>query len=271
MAWFEAACVAVIGLTLAAMARTRPVDQLLRDYAVLAVAAWIGEESCVAWYDFYHYAPAWHVRLDRVPVLVPLIWPLVILSARQVTRALRPGRGVGRAIAVGAVVAFDASLVEVIAVRAKLWGWAEPGHLGVPVIGILGWGFFAMTADLVLQQRWRWRRLALIVAAPAGAHLLILASWWGLFRWTVRGDLGDSSVAAVLVIGALATLWVARRRAAGYAIPLETALPRVTAAVLFLILLLTTAPADLRLWLHVVALSVPYTWASNFAPSPTRS
>lgn len=264
---FELACVAIIFLTIATMARIRPLTELIGDYLALALAAWIGEESCVALYEFYFYSPEWHVRVDHVPILVPLIWPLVILSARQVATALFAGEGVRRALLVGAIVAFDASLVEVVAVRADLWWWAEPGHLEVPIIGMLGWGFFAFAADWLLSQRLRWRHALVVVAAPAFAHLLILASWWALFRWTVRGDLGDASLVAMLSIGAVATFVIARRRAAGHLIPLSTVTPRIVAAGLFIVLLVTTAPADARLWLHVLALSVPYTWASEFRPT----
>ncbi len=105
-----------------------------------------------------------------------------------------------RPLIVGAVVAFDASLVEVVAVRAGLWSWAEPGHLGVPLIGMLGWGYFAIGADAALG---RGRRLAAVVAAPAAAHALIQLTWWGAFRWGLRRDLGSASVAGMAVIGVL--------------------------------------------------------------------
>src|SRR5438477_648524 len=106
---FEVACAGVVVLTLALMARARPIAALAVEYAALAAAAWIGEEGCVALYGFYGYAAGWHGRIDRVPLLVPLIWPLVILSARDVVSSLWPALAGGRrAFAVGAVVAFDA-------------------------------------------------------------------------------------------------------------------------------------------------------------------
>ena len=114
---FEIACVLVITLTLATMSRAVAPRALLRDYAALAVAAWVGEDSAIAFYRFYAYAPGWHLRVHHVPVLVPLIWPLVILSAREVVSKLWPEVRAWRPLVVGAVVAFDASLVEVVAVR----------------------------------------------------------------------------------------------------------------------------------------------------------
>lgn len=261
---FEACCVAIVALTLAVMARRAPARELLADYAALAVAGLLGEESCIALYRFYAYAPAWHARLDHVPLLVPLIWPLVILSARGVVSSLWPdARRATRALAVGAVVIVDASLVEVVAVRAGLWRWAEGGHLGVPLIGLLGWGFFAGAAELALSLRTPWRRALLLGLAPAATHVMLVATWWAALRWVLRGELGPSSIAGVLAVGALATVAAARARLAGRAIPLEIAAPRMIAASLFFALLVTTAPADVPLWLHTAAVAVPYLVATR--------
>lgn len=254
---FELACVAIVALALAAMARVRPWPGLLADYAALALAGWLGEETCVAWYGFYRYAPTWHGRLDHVPVMIPLIWPLVILSARAVVDALAPGAGWWRPLLVAALVAFDASLVEVIAVRARLWAWTEPGHLDVPVLGILGWGFFAAGADVALGLRHRARHLGLL-AALALTHLLIVGAWWGCFRWVVRGELGDASLVGLGAISALALLGALAARRRGRVLLLDVALPRMVAAALFLSTLVVVAPGDRRLWLHAALVAIPY-------------
>jgi hypothetical protein len=267
---FEIACVVVVLLTLAAMARSRPLPELLTDYGALAIAGWIGEETCVAFYEYYHYATHWHLRLDRVPILVPLIWPLVILSARDVAASVWPSITRLRPLVVFAIVAFDASLVEVIAVRAGFWSWTEHGHLGVPLIGILGWGYFAIGADLALSGRFfagkasRFRRaMATIVAAPLVAHAVILATWWGFFRWAQRSPLGDASLWGLIAVsaGVLAMVIVARRRRA--AIPIAVALPRMVAAGLFFALLVSTAPTDIPLWIHTAAVAMPYFAATD--------
>jgi hypothetical protein len=254
---FEAACVVVIAVTLVMMSRSRGWKPLLVDYLVLAAAGWAGEQSCVQWYRFYRYSDAWSLFVGHVPLLVPLIWPLVILSAREVTASLWPHAGRLSPIVVGAVVAFDASLVEVLAVRAGLWSWAEPGHLGVPIIGILGWGYFAAGASFALDLRTAWKHAVLVVSGPAAAHLLILASWWGLLRWTLRGDLGPASVAGIAVLGVAATVAVTLSRRRGRIVAMRTAAPRTSAALLFLILFLRHGASDPRLWIHVLAISVP--------------
>src|SRR4051812_38551467 len=88
LALFELACLPVVAFALALLARGRPSRELACDYALLAVASLVGEATCIGFYGFYSYAPGWHARVLEVPLLVPLIWPLVILSAREVATAL---------------------------------------------------------------------------------------------------------------------------------------------------------------------------------------
>ncbi len=260
---FEIACVIVVALTLWAMSRARDVGALLRDYAALAVAAWVSEDTSIAFYGFYTYAPGWHLHVHHVPVLVPLIWPLVVLSAREVVSRLWPDMRAWRPLAVGAVVAFDASLVEVVAVRAELWSWAEAGHLGIPLIGILGWGYFAAGAELALA---RGRPGLAILTGPLATHVLVLLTWWGLFRWTLRGPLGVSSIVGLVVAAALALVVVLRRRRAGpHALPLDLAMPRMIAASLFVVLLVMTAPFDGPLWTHAACVAIPYLAATSYS------
>lgn len=280
---FEGACVAVVLLTLSLMARRAPggVTRLLADYAALAVAGFIGEDTCVRFYRFYAYAPEWDGRVDVVPVLVPLIWPLVILSARSVADALARGASpLRRAIWVGALVVADASLVEVVAVRAGLWSWAEPGHIGVPVLGILGWGFFAFSADLARSLLARAPRalsaIGVVVLAPLATHALLLVAWWSCFRWVLRGDLGWASTAAVVVASILATSAALGARARGRAMPLDVAIPRMVAAALFLAeLALTARPWESgvarALWIHTAAVALPYLAATRYRATAASS
>ena len=263
---FQAACAVIILLTLAAMARRTPWAVLLRDYLSLAASAYLGEQSCILLYHFYRYSPAWSLRVLDVPLLVPFIWPLVVMSARSVGSSVWPKakEPFSRAALVGTIVAFDASLVEVVAVRAGLWSWAEPGHLNVPVIGILGWGFFAAAADYVLGLALRGRHLLLLLMAPLVTHALIVGSWWLLFRHTLRGNLGPSSVETMTALGALALALIVRARRRGGAIPFAVALPRMIAASLFLALLITTAASDRNLWLQTAAVALPYLFATEY-------
>lgn len=271
---FELACVGVVGLTLYVMTRTRAPREVLGDYAVLAVAAWIGEETCVRFYRFYGYAPGWHAFVLDVPLLVPLIWPLVVISARDVAGALlERGRGAGsvrRAALAGAVVALDASLVEVIAVRAKLWAWVEPGHLGVPIVGVLGWGFFAFGATLLPRER----RIAGAACALVATHALVLLAWWGLFRWTARGELGLAGYAPWALAAAGGVVFAARARRAERVLRPEVWGPRVVAASLFFAVLVLVGGGGLALWAQVALVAAPYLTATagpRAATTPSRS
>lgn len=259
IAVFECACVVVVIATLLVMGRTRDRRALFLDYATLAVAAYLGEQSSISFYGFYAYAPTWHLFLGSVPLLVPLIWPLVVLSARDVARALLPGNAsaAARALAVFAIVSLDASLVEVVAVRAGLWSWSEPGHLAVPAIGIFGWAYFAAGASFV-EDRIAGAALGLVTT-----HALVLATWWLLFRWTARGDLGLRGFAMLGAGSAVTTIFALRARRAGRPLPPSVWGPRVLAAGLFFVLLAVTAPRDPQLLAHAALVAVPYLVATS--------
>lgn len=258
---FQAACVVVVIVTLLVMVRARPAADVLVEYAALAVSGFIGEETCISFYGFYEYAPGWHLRVHHVPLLIPLIWPLVILSARDVVRSLLPALGVGsRALAVAVAVVLDATLMEVLSVRAGLWSWAEPGLLGVPVIGLLGWGFFAAGVSLALDgARSRGARAAAtIVLGPLVTHALILACWWGLFRYAWRSDLDGFGLAAHAAFALAVTVVVGRARRSGRGIDRSVWLPRVAATSLFVAVFLVTARPISGQGLVLGMTSLPY-------------
>jgi hypothetical protein len=260
---FEMLCLPVLALAATLSARRVGARAFAVDYACLALAGLLGEASSIAWYRYYGYANGWHLHVLGVPALVPLIWPLVILSAREVRAALFPDidplRG---ALVVCALVIADASMVEVLAVRAQLWSWAEDGHLGVPLLGIVAWGYFAGAADLAMT-RFRGRERWLVVpVALALAHGLIVLSWWSLFRWVLRGGLGWGSLAVLASLSLAATAVALSRRRRGYLIPIEVAIPRMIAASLFGLLFVLTAPTDLGLLAHVTCIAIPYFAAS---------
>lgn len=254
----ELACLAIVGLWVG-MAAGRPGQAgLLRRYAVLVAAAWIAEDTCIHAYGFYGYHPDWHGFVDRVPLLVLLIWPVVILSDRSLARHLR-----GRAapILAGVLVVADAALIEPVAVRAGLWAWTRPGLFGVPPVGVLGWGIFAACAAAVLDWNDRrgarpWADLSVLLLAPLGTHLGLLAAWWGLFRW-IEGPVPE--VPAVAVVLAASVVWTvaAARRGAGEAIPPWELLSRTPAATFFMVLLVLHGLDHLALVAWAVAFTPP--------------
>ncbi|GMV41654.1 MAG: hypothetical protein AMXMBFR64_33700 [Myxococcales bacterium] len=207
----------------------------LRGFALIAPAAWLAEDTAIHAYGFYAYDPRWHVMLDRMPLMVATIWPFVILSARELAARLwsrRPAIVAGGA----AIVVFDATLMECVATSSGLWTWTEPGLFGVPLMGIWGWGCFAAACIWLLETLPARLRPALVILAPALTHALLIASWWGFFKWITRPipdwTTTGATIVACLALSAAALRW--RRRAR---VPLDEMVARMVAASLFFALI----------------------------------
>jgi hypothetical protein len=207
----ELACFAILFLWLVLASRGRREGGegggFFGEVALIAIAALLGEDSCVRAYGFYAYShTAWGLFVDQAPLLIAGIWPAIVLSARAIARQLVPAapraRGWHLPAITGAIVVFDAALIEPIAVRAGLWRWTEPGVFSVPVIGILGWGFFAAAVTACLEQVPRrampWAALTIVVP-PLATHVALAVSWWGLFRWVLRGPMPDAVVTGFIL------------------------------------------------------------------------
>lgn len=274
----ELASIAILGLFLAAMIRfglrAAPAGRsspraALGDIGLIALGAWVAEVSCIRLYGFYQYDAPWLLFVDVMPALVALIWPFVILSAREVVHALGWLDAAGRPhpLAVGLLVIYDASLVEPIAVRTGLWSWNEPGLWAVPIIGILGWGYYAAAASALLDRRRGW----LPVVAPALTHGLLLLSWWGALRWTGRVPVAPAVAVGGALIAALLAAWAVRRRRQRAA--LATMVPRMAAAALFFALLFLSGGQDPALVAYGLTFALPYVlatqWARTAAATPS--
>src|SRR2546423_323223 len=136
----ELACLAIVALYLVVRVRKEP--RVLLRLGMMMIASFLAEDSVIRAYGFYAYAPSWSVFVDRVPILIVMIWPIVIHSASDLAeRIFQDRRSV--VLATGAFVLLDAMLIEPIAVHAGLWSWSAPGFFGVPPIGVLGWAYFA--------------------------------------------------------------------------------------------------------------------------------
>lgn len=271
---FQGCCVAVLFVAYAAtVATARQRLPMARDVALLCVAAWIGEQSCISLYRFYAYASGWWLMIGDVPLLVPLIWPLVIISSRQVVNELWPNLTPSRrAAAVAIAVLIDASLMEIIAVAGGLWRWVESGYFDVPLIGLFGWVFFGFAASICLDApegsrgAQAFRRLALPVIGPAVTHALLQALWWIALRWGLRTDLGPGALLGFAVVAGGACVAVFRARSA-HRMSWSTAAPRIIASSLFFVLLLSYDGENVRwLWIHTALVALPYLLAIRIRP-----
>lgn len=277
MLFLQLSCAAILALFVVVRVRRDPDPaRVLRRLALLAVASWIGEESCIHLHAFYFYSPDWSLHLDRVPLLIPLIWPVVILSAHDLAGFVLQAKARPRPFAVpllgAAIVLADASLIEPIAVASGLWTWTHPGLFSVPLIGIAGWSFFAGAAIAVFDRadrlpasRARAETLVLVVA-PIVTQVLLVATWWAAFRW-IQGTVAPWPVVALawaLSIALAASAWRAevRRR-----IPPVFMWLRVPAAGFFFALLALHGRSLAPLVAYALAFAPPYLAMTAWSPA----
>jgi len=259
----EAVAFAIVAGFVLVRARYGPAPRaFLERIGLLVVASWIVEDSCIRAYGFYHYSPQWSLFIDHVPLAILLIWPIVIHSAWELAGHLL-GRGHSFVPLIGgAMVLTDASMIEPIAVNSGLWSWTEPGVFDVPPIGVIGWAYYAGLCMVVFERnRSAGRRTLLdaatLLLAPVGTHLLLLASWWGLFRWiSTTIDpwpvvVGGWVLSAALTVHSLRV--GARRR-----VPPRDILARVPAALFFFALVALHARDAPALVAFALAFAPPY-------------
>lgn len=252
MALFQLVCFAIVaGWLFVRVRRERDQRVFLGRFVLLGIAAWMGEESCIRVYGFYEYAAGWSFFLDKVPLAILCIWPVVILSSTDLAKALLgPHAARGRlAIVVMLLVVADASLIEPIAVASGLWRWSEPGPFSVPVIGVVGWGYFALGVS------WAAGRASLLLWGPGAAHALLLASWWLGLRWLPRGEDERPWVVFAFLVSLALTVLVRRRRVC---IPRADIFSRVPAALVFFVLLGLFAAEQPALVVYAILFAPPY-------------
>lgn len=245
--------------------------EFIRSYTVFVPTAWMCENSVIHAYGFYAYSDGWMARLDQTPVMVAIIWPIVVLSALTLAQRIRRLWPIPETGLVAMLVVADAALMEAIATSTGLWSWTMPGPFGVPLMGVWGWGCFAVASFTLL--RWTksyssgWVRFVAVgVGTLIGTHGLLLVSWWGCFRW-VDWFPGDAAVAglAVIVGGVLAR--IAHRERHRLQVPLPELVSRAVAAVYFFALLFVYNFENYALLVFSCAFAPPYlaliTRASN--------
>jgi len=262
MAALEITCLAIVVLYIGGKLRGggEPRRVFLGRMVLVAAAAWITEETCIQLYGFYAYSPRWSVFVGSVPLLVALIWPVVIDSARDLASRLT-GPGTLRVAAVtAALVLADASLIEPVSVHAGLWIWTAPGLFGVPPIGVLGWSFFTLAWVGINEVNARRGggvsgALFALIGALGITHVLLLAAWWGALRW-VSAELPPWTAVAAAWIVSLALVRWALRLAPSRVPQLSTLLQRVPAAMFFFVLL----------WIYREGAGAMIPWVCGFAP-----
>lgn len=236
--------------------------RFLTRLPILFVASWVGEDTCIRLYGFYYYNPDWSIFVDKVPLAIVLIWPVVIHSAWELARCLTTSRRELIPLAGAALVLADASMIEPIAVNSSLWTWTQPGVFDVPPIGIIGWAYFAGLCMVVLERvearnASAWRNVMAIAIAPIGTHVLLVGSWWALFRWINR-PLDAWPFVAVAWLVAIALTVRSVQVGARSRVPPRDMFNRVPAAIFFFVLLALDARGVPALVAYGLAFAPPY-------------
>ena len=260
----ELTCAAIVALYAYLRLRAPGVKRVAVVARLLALscAAWVGEDSVIRGYGFYSYTPGWSFFLDRVPLLIVAIWPVVIDSAHLLARHLTSGTA-RIAAASGLIVLADASLIEPIAVHARLWTWSAENPRRSS--RYRSWG----SSDGLCSRRRRsrsWKRstrVALrplwdalaIAAAPLFTHAALLMAWWGALRYVGGGWAAWVPVAAAwcALTPVAAGAW---RR--GGVVPLGAVFARAPGAAFFFALLALTARDRGDLVAFAIAFAPPY-------------
>lgn len=226
----------------------------------IIIAAWLGEATSIDIYGFYQYENFWWFKIARVPLLVPLIWPIVILTGREVVISLFPDQKKFWPLMVGIIVFFDASTVEIAAVSCGLWSWNVPGYLQVPFMGVTGWAIFAFVVAYFIDRFDEGKRWLLVAVAPIALHVMMVVSWWVLFRWLLRGDWFWFYGISILAVAFVLLVVRASRK-----IPGPIVCVRIMAAGMFIALVISDQPGNSQVWLHMVLLIVPYLLVTDFS------
>ena len=273
----ELSCLLILGIHLAVGCfRSRRPGRYLTRMVLLALASFVAEDTCIRMYAFYAYdTEAWSLFVDRMPLMVMLIWPGVILSSWELARLLvGHRRGAARLVPLvgGALVLADASFIEAIAVQAGLWRWFEPGFFGVPPIGVLGWALFSGVCMALFGRndargRGAMADLPVLLVAPLATHVMLVATWWGAARWVSTTIEAWVMLCLVWSISVPLTVYSVRSRARDR-IPLGAYLTRLPAAAFFLVLLVLYWSAPLAA--YAMAFVPPYVSLGSWSREALR-
>jgi hypothetical protein len=239
-----------------------PLHWILR-FLGCAVCAWLSEESAIRFYGFYQYSPRWSVFLSNVPLAVIMVWPALIDSATALASQTVSRTGPVIRFVTAGIVLTDALLIETICTNGRLWSWNEPGIFTVPPIGILGWAYFAFFASFFYILPWpkHWGRILpwlwITVLTQVGTHGLLLASWWGLFKW-VNFPLNPHAVVGIMWAASIGMLLLIVLRKPGRQIQKGTLMLRIPAAAYFYGVLWTTPQFSWLLAAFALAFIPPY-------------
>lgn len=233
-----------------------------RRFVILAVAGFLGEESCITLYRWYGYSDQWRVMLHWTPLAVIVVWPVVIIASWEVARRLSQ-RGSIVALLTAGLVLWDTTVMEPVATAAGLWWWKSGTFFGVPILGLFGWGLFALVATPALD-RFGERNDALLWLPPAlalGTQLLLAPLVFLAVVTEFRFPLSHTHYQWVMVALTLGLTTLALWARPRTDVTLAEILPKVLGAAIFFIVLYAMWFEPLLLYCSLAP--IPY-WALAF-------
>jgi len=230
-------------------------------FTAISAASWIVEETSIRTYHFYQYSPDWNLFAGHVPILVILVWPVVIHSGWELAYQLMKENKRHVHLVAALIIWIDASLIETISVKAGFWSWNAPGIFGVPLIGIFGWAYFSFLSILLLSlKRVRKAGIAkiffILVITVCGTHVLIVATWWFIFRW-ILFPINTVFITALAWFITTLLIYLIHRKNLGINVDSKILLIRFPPAILFLVFYLKGSP-DVFHTAYVLAFSFSY-------------
>lgn len=241
MAFLEVFALCLVGAFLLVHVRGHPrPGSYSARFVMVAAAAWVAEESVIRIYQFYGYSPDWDLFLGKTPMLVLLVWTYLIHSAWDISSQIISSKRKLVPLLASGIILTDALAIETVAVSAGAWSWTRPGIFGLPPVGLAGWTYFAFFCLVILENRREkpfsaWDLLLLVVPA-AGTHLLLIITWWGVFRWLSIIDYQVQTIITAWLLSLGLTCVVVRRRL-GEKVEKRALWLRLPAAVIFYIYL----------------------------------
>ena len=251
----------------------------LLELVSAAVYGVLLEEAHILLFGSYFYSERFVLVLDRVPVVIGLVWAVILYTSMRTSDAFGlSSRTAPLADALWAAMldlAFDA-----VAIRLGLWHWQIPvdaGYYGVPAGNFYAWLF--VTASFSWCTRWvraraaerperAWWQLAVPLPAYAGLFLSLLP-YLALRRWVFTGEANGYQIVAVVAAlfalvtaRALARGRLAARRAEWFSVALRLPIHAYFLGALFHLGLHRTEPVLLGMAVAVAVLdlsvAVPY-------------
>lgn len=241
----------------------------LQQYLWLALTSWLGETTMIRAYHFYSYSLDWSLFIDQVPLLIFLIWPVVIHSIGQLFDGFTQLSLTRKSILGALLVLADASLIEPVSVHVGLWQWYAPGLFSVPLIGILGWAYFAGFCLYFwfhpTLSRSLFKQIIGAFIIVGLTHLLLLGTWWGALRWVSCDISPYLGIGVVWLISFFVLIRLIQRQSHQYLLKKQL-LIRIPAALFFYVLLLLLKP-QMLLFFYAFAFMPPYLWLTLRAPT----